>query len=285
MPFELKSSSFNTFVRAAWSCFSNATTGWILFFSSWITDLMQVFFEAVVFFYMATYVAPGASAYLPVKGTYAGYVVLGFLGMSLLRMVVRCFYDAVATGYWGAYWEFYGAFPWGIPAYITGATSFNFVVALLRFAVLVLVGIAVFGTNIAFGNIGAVVVVLGIGLLPTIGLGLAAASTFFLFDSKGWNDPISWATNLLASFLAGVYFPPEILQQWLQAVGKVLPHFYVLRSLRLVTMTGASLENPMVFHDLVVLTGMAVVLVPVGFLFFSLGLKRASRRGDFTRWV
>lgn len=286
MPFETKAYDLRSFAVLSLSCLRNAISGWTLFLSSWITEMLRMLLDSAVFFFMAIYVAPSAAQYVgEFGGDYAGYIVVGFLVGGLLNSMTRCFYNAVATGYWGAYWEFYGSFPLGIPAYLTGASVFNLVVALIRFTILTCVGIGLFGIHFAWGNLGAGLLVLGVGLLSILGLGLAAASTFFLLNSKGWNDPVSWLANTLASLLCGVYFPPEVLPQQLRQFSDWLPHFHILRSLRLTIMAGVSLDNEVVRGDLRSLALMAAVLLPVGFFLFLRGLKRAERLGEFTRWT
>jgi ABC-2 type transport system permease protein len=286
MGFEYKRHDAPTFISAALFCLKNAISGWTMFVSSTVIDLLQTFFDATIFFFMAVYVAPGVAEQMaPFGGNYAGYVVLGFLAAGLLDSMMKSFYNAVASGYWGAQFEFYDAFPLGIPAYLTGAAGFNLLIALLRFAIIALVGLTLFGVRVEWGNSPAVLTILVVGLISVIGLGLAAASTFFLLNAKRWSDPVSWVAHILSSLIAGVYFPPDILPSWLQRFAALLPHFHLLRALRLAVMAGAGLGHPVVAHDLAVLGVMALVFVPSGAWLFRLGIHRAERLGQFTRWV
>jgi ABC-type multidrug transport system permease subunit len=260
-------------------------TNWMLFVSSALTDLLRMLLDAAIFFFMALYVAPGLEDRLVLTGGYATFVVLGFLVAALMDSLLKTFYETVASGYWSAQFEFYGAFPMGIPAYLAGSAVFHLFMAALRFALVLAVGMTAFGVVLDGSNAGTAALVLLVGTLPAVGLGLAAASTFYLLDSRGWNDPISWAVHVLASLLAGVYFPPEILPAGLRLAAMILPHYHLLRALRLVAVDGAGLEHPVVAGSLAVLAVMAAIFIPAGALLFRAGMRRADRLGQFTRWT
>lgn len=286
MQYEARQSNVLTFLRASWFCFRNAIAGWTMFASSFIVSIVQMFLMASVFFFMATYVAPGASSQLAeFAGNYGGFIVLGFLGTSLFNSVARGLYGAVATGYWGAFWEFYDAFPRGIGAYLLGSMMFNSMTSILNFAIMLLVGARLFGVRFSFGNAGTSMVVLSVSMVAAVGLGLAAASMFFLANAKGWREPILWVTELASSLFAGTYFPRDVLPAWLQKIGDLLPHTHMLHSLRLVVLDGARLSNRAVQTDLIHLAVIGAILVIIGTCMFRLGLKKADRNGEFTRWV
>jgi ABC-2 type transport system permease protein len=286
MSFELKETSIRNAIQVSVFCFRNAVHEWTFYACSSAVDLAQMLVNATVFFFMALYVGPAAGAHVAeFGGNYAGYILIGFLTAGLLGGLMRSFYEAVASGYWGAQLEFYGSFPRGIHAYLAGSAAFQLLAALIRFLVVLLVGVTVFRLSVAWGNWGSAAVVLLVGMLPVLGLALAAASTFYLLDAKGWRDPVSWLTEILASLVAGVYFPPDLLPAALRELAPLLPHYHILRALRLAVMTGAGLSDPVVAHDIAALLVMGLVLVPLGGWLFALGLRRASRLGQFTRWV
>ena len=283
--FEYKGDGARAFFGASAHAFRHAMSNWMLFVSSALTDLLRMLLDAAIFFLMALYVAPGLEDRLVLAGGYATFVVLGFLVAALMDSLLKTFYGTVASGYWSAQFEFYGAFPVGIAAYLAGSAVFHLLMAGVRFALVLAVGLTAFRVVLDWSNAGAAALVLMVGALPAVGLGLAAASAFYLFDSRGWNDPISWAVHVAASLLAGVFFPPEVLPAGLRMAGMVLPHYHLLRALRLVAIEGAGLGHPVVAGSLTVLLVMALIFVPVGVLLFRAGMRRADRLGQFTRWT
>ena len=283
--FEYKRDGGWAFLAASAHAFRHALSNWMLFVSSAFTDLLRMLLDAAIFFFIALYVAPGLEDRLVLAGGYATFVVVGFLVAALMDSLLKTFYNTVASGYWSAQFEFYGAFPVGISAYLAGAAAFHLLMAGLRFALVLAIGLAAFGVVLDWSNAGTAALVLMVGVLPAVGLGLAAASAFYLLDSRGWNDPISWAVHVVASLIAGVYFPPEILPAGLRVAGMTLPHYHLLRALRLVAIDGAGLQHPVVAGSLTALLVMALVFIPVGLLLFRAGMRRADRLGQFTRWT
>lgn len=286
MQFELKRSDIKSYLVAAWFCLRNAIFGWTLYLTSSAMDLLQTFFGAAGFFFLATYVGSGVEPYIrQLGGDYAAYVVFGFLAAGLLSGLMRSVYQSIATGYYGAVLEFYGSFPLGIPAYLTGAIWFYVLEALVRFAILLFVGMLLFHIQFSFVGAPASLMAMVIGFLPLMGLALMAASTFFLMNAKGWNDPLSWLVETAASLTAGVYFPPEILPDWLRWVGSLIPHRYLLHAARISMLGGSGLTNPEFVRDLVAMGVMALIYVPMGVVLFWKAMSRAAASGQFTRWV
>lgn len=63
MPFETKAYDLRSFAVLSLSCLRNAISGWTLFLSSWVTEMLRMLLDSAVFFFMAIYVAPSAAQY------------------------------------------------------------------------------------------------------------------------------------------------------------------------------------------------------------------------------
>jgi ABC-2 type transport system permease protein len=116
--------------------------------------------------------------------------------------------------------------------------------------------------------------ILGIG-----GLGMASAGVV-LVTKQG--DPITLTVGLLAGFLSGVYYPPEVLPGWLASLSYALPMTYGLRALRHTLINGADLST--LLTDVAVLAVFAAVTIPLGLWCFQWGFLKARRDGTLSHY-
>jgi ABC-2 type transport system permease protein len=249
---------------------------WKFFLPNVVLQMLNLVARIAIFFIMAQYVGPHAAPFLEqYGGSYATFIIIGVLFELVLRTAITVFYNAYAEGYWGSHIEMYLLAPVGITAMLAGHATYQYIWALFQVAAYVLLGIWLFGLSMAGVNLLAIMAVLGSAILAVTGLGLIAASTFTLLNSKNWGDPISWLTMFLASLLAGVYFPVEVLPRWLQTVAAVLPHTYAFRAGRLVLMNHATLRDQAVLADIRMLLIMSTILLPLGVFLFKKSLYKA----------
>jgi ABC-2 type transport system permease protein len=116
-----------------------------------------------------------------------------------------------------------------------------------------------------------------LGISATIGLGLISASMVRFVGAWHGNEPIQWLVGMLVSIASGVYFPTEVLPDWLEKTAQLLPQTHSLKAARLAMLQGYSLgqlRKEMFF--LIVLTG---VLLTAGILLFRYSQEIAKRRG------
>ena len=144
-------------------------------------------------------------------------------------------------------------------------------------------------------NYGMAVVVLLLSILSVLGFGLMSGAMFMLINAKGWNDPIKWTISTLQGLVCGVYFPISVLPGWLQKVSLCLPQTYAIDAARRVMLTQAAIRETVPIHsllptspliaDVLVLVIFTVILIPLGWLIFKLGLVKARRDGGLSRWT
>ena len=87
---------------------------------------------------------------------------------------------------------------------------------------------------------------------------------------------------MLAGLLSGVYYPPEVLPNWLAALSYLLPTTYGLRALRHALINGADL--PDLLGDVGLLSLFALVSLPLGLLAYQWGFRRARREGTLSHY-
>ena len=81
--------------------------------------------------------------------------------------------------------------------------------------------------------------------------------------------------------VSGVYYPVEVLPDWMQALSKLSPATYVLDGVRAGILDGVPLTD--LVHDIVPLIVMGIVLIPAGLWAFGRAERYAKRTGKLKR--
>jgi ABC-2 type transport system permease protein len=81
--------------------------------------------------------------------------------------------------------------------------------------------------------------------------------------------------------ISGVYYPVEVLPEFLQTLSKLSPAWYVLQGTRAALLEGASME--FLWQYIWPLLILAVIMVPGGLRIFALAERYAKRMGKLAR--
>jgi len=150
----------------------------------------------------------------------------------------------------------------------------SFLYATFNMIFYLFLGIFLFQVNFPEANILGGAFVLLFATLTFFAFGLLSASFVLVFKRGSFIEPF---LEGFSSFLGGVYFPITLLPDWLQSVSNFIPMMYVLKSLRLCLLQGASLSS--LGSDLLVLVLLTVVLFPVSLWVFGKALQKAKKDG------
>jgi ABC-2 type transport system permease protein len=156
---------------------------------------------------------------------------------------------------------------------------------------IVLVGLMFFtNLNLAGANLGGVFAVLMVSTLAFVGLGLMAAALPVMSPERG-----AEATHIFQGLLllvSGVYYPVEVLPQWIQPLSALSPATYTLSACRKLVGVGNPASTPdrlagaplsAVLFELSVLALMGVVLIPAGLWVFGRVEQWAKHTGKLKR--
>jgi ABC-2 type transport system permease protein len=133
--------------------------------------------------------------------------------------------------------------------------------------------------NVPFWMTPSALLIFVLSTLGVAGLGLVSAG-IILVAKQG--DPIAFTIGMLAGLLSGVFYPPEILPEWLTTVAYLLPTTYGLRALRQALINGANLST--LTGDLLVLVLFAALTIPAGLVAFHWGFLKARRDGTLSHY-
>jgi ABC-type multidrug transport system, permease component len=120
---------------------------------------------------------------------------------------------------------------------IGGQIVNRYLIVLVQTAILIAIGVVVFGASIG-GNHLLFWAVLTIGALTFLALGFALTC---LIKNEKSAHPISMIVFFALMFLGGCFFPIEQMPQFLHPVCEALPAVHLNDALRMITVNGAGL--------------------------------------------
>ena len=283
---DLKRQGFRQWLSLVYFTLKNAYFGWTFFLPSFVLVLAQMFTAAAIYYLMGRLVDPGAASDVASYHMgYGTYIVTGVMFNLILSTTLSAYHQAWLSGYWATQFDTYLQHPCGVTAYLAGSVLFDYLISLIGTVIYVIVGIGLFGITIDVPNLPVVLVILVLGIFSLTGLGLLGASTFSLLNAKQQGqNPVDWLVGFGVALLAGVYFPPAVLPNWLQHVGRWLPQTHAIRAARLALNGQSGLTAHGMRDDLLYLVVFGAVTLPIGMLAFAAGLRRAQRQGTLTRW-
>lgn len=157
-------------------------------------------------------------------------------------------------------------------------------------------GVFLFGAAFRFTYIGWALGFTVLILASAFGIGAISASSFYLLNLKRGTEPVRLIVQqLMATLLAGAYYPVTVLPRPLQWAACLIPHTYAFDALRRLMDPGAHLSGavlpiqrvlgwPPLTTDFAALAFMSVTLVPLGLWLYGRGIEKARREGTLTRW-
>ncbi len=150
---------------------------------------------------------------------------------------------------------------------------FRFLLSMFRASVLIAFGIAVLGFWRSANPLAVILVVIP-AEVTFLAIG-AFSAAFVLLVKQG--DPVRLAYSAVMAVTGGAFFPTTSLPGWIQPLTLIVPLTYALSGIRKGLDGGTPLD---VMPQIIILTVMAVVLLPAGLYAFSWALRRAKREGS-----
>lgn len=216
-------------------------------------------------------------------GSYVAYVVIGVSFFEAAQTALTSPFESVSQAYWDKRLEAYHMASDGIWAFILGRLGWQLLYATAIQVAVVSLIIGTVGIDFAPGANPLLTLLLFVLLvLCCFGLGLVGASSFFLLEVKDGSEPVSWGVTVLARIASGVYYPLSIIPFWLRPLGRIVPHTYALRSIRLVLIQGHGFDDPRVVSDTLVLACYAVAAIALGIWILRRGIHKAERVGGMS---
>ena len=207
------------------------------------------------------------------------YLVAGTLVWRYLSMIFYWITDVIGMERWEGTIEYTLMAPIHRLTHMLGQTFFAVIYSLLFTAIILLVTVFLFDIDMNNANAFGAMLMLVTGSLSFIGVGIVGSVLPLLFPERG-----SQMTHVLIALLllvSGVYYPVDVLPNFLQKLSVLSPATYVIEGARRALLEGLPTNElwPYIWPTLI----MGVIAIPLGLRIFHQAEIYAKRTGKLHR--
>lgn len=246
---------------------------------AFVLQFFSVFFSVFVFYFLSLMVGDSAAPYLAsYGGNYFAFVLIGLAFSGYFGVGLRSFANNLRDAQTTGTLEAMLLTPTRLSTIILSSGIYDYGYVTVQVIVYLALGALIFGVELN-GNIPAAVLILLLTIISMTSMGIIAAS-FIMVLKRG--DPVTWVFNTTSLLLGGVYYPVEILPNWLQMLSRLLPITYALEAMRQALLNNASMQE--LWPDIAALIVFCVLLVPLSLLSFRVAVHRAKIDGSLAHY-
>ena len=210
---------------------------------------------------------------------YMTFLLIGALIWSYLSMIFDILSETVQWERWEGTIEYTFMSPTSRITHLLGMGVYAIVYGIIRTAIVLGVAMLAFDLDLGNANYVAAVVVLAVCSISLVGFGVVAAVMPLLSPEKG--QQVTYIVSALLLLVSGVYYPVNVLPDWMQMLAAVSPVTYGLEGTRAALRDGAGVVE--LWSSIWPLLVMGAVFVPLGIWVFHLGERYAKRTGKLKR--
>lgn len=246
----------------------------IISFSTYKTNIAILVFTAVFGALSFAYLGSNASmqSVLQLYGeNFTTYILIGLAFSSYLTQSLTLVQKTINP--WAL--EEVLVSPTSLTTFIIGSSIWGFIWSTATVVVYLAIGVFIFGVSLSINILGTVIVV-ALGISAFIGFSMIGSGILILTKQ---GDPVTAFITIATSLFGNVLFPPQVLPPVLQTIAFVLPQYYFFKCIRLM-LTGWTI--PMILPDLLILTLMSAIILPLGYGVYAWCLKTARKNGTLS---
>jgi ABC-2 type transport system permease protein len=206
-------------------------------------------------------------------------LLVGAVVWAYLGIIFEILTETVAWERWEGTIEYTFMAPLSRPIHLFGMGAFAIVYGVIRAVLLFGVVAMFFDLNLSHANFAAALVVLLVASISFIGIGMMTAVLPLISPEKG--TQLGFIAQGLLLVVSGVYYPVEVLPQWMQWISVISPATYALDGMRDAIIDGAGITA--MGDELWPLVVIGIVSVPLGLEVFRRGERYAKRHGKLKR--
>jgi len=165
--------------------------------------------------------------------------------------------------------------PTSLTTFIVGSSIWGFIWSTGVVIIYLAVGVLVFGVILSVNILGTIIV-LALGIGTFIGFSMIGAGILILTKQ---GDPVTALITIATSLWGNVLFPPQVMPAALQSISYVFPPYYFFTCIRDV-LIGWTIQR--ILPNLLILTLMCAIIVPLGYVIYAWCLKRARKNGTLS---
>jgi ABC-2 type transport system permease protein len=206
-------------------------------------------------------------------------LLVGAVVWAYLGIIFEILTETVAWERWEGTIEYTFMAPLSRPIHLFGMGAFAIVYGIIRAVLLFGVVALFFDLNLSQANFAAALVVLLVASISFIGIGMMTAVLPLISPEKG--TQLGFIAQGLLLVVSGVYYPVEVLPQWMQWISVISPATYALDGMRDAIIDGDGITA--MGDEIWPLVVIGIVSVPLGLEVFRRGERYAKRHGKLKR--
>ena len=248
--------------------------------SASLLSLGSIFFNVLIFYFLAVFVGDSVDPLLQrYDGDYFAFILIGVAFSGYFNVGLSGFAQALRQAQITGTLEAMLMTPASLPTVVVGSAAWSYVFTTLRVLVYLLLGTLLLGVSLGGANYAAALVGLILSIIAFGSIGIIAASVIMV-TKRG--EVVTTLTASVANLVGGIFYPIEILPEWLQVFSRLIPLTYALRVMRDALLANADWQQ--LAPDLLALTAFCVVLFPLSLGAFRFAVEQARREGTLAHY-
>jgi ABC-2 type transport system permease protein len=206
-------------------------------------------------------------------------LLIGAVIWAYLGIIFEFLTETVAWERWEGTIEYTFMAPLSRSMHLAGQGVFAILYGLVRAVLLFVVVALFFDLSMPDADFVAALVVLGIASISFIGIGMMTSVMPLISPEKGMQ--LGFIAQGMLLVVSGVYYPVEVLPNWLEWISVISPATYALDGARDAILGGMGLSS--MWDEIWPLLVIGVVSIPLGLAVFRRGERYAKRHGKLKR--
>ena len=194
-------------------------------------------------------------------------------------MIFDILSETVSWERWEGTIEYTFMSPASRATHLIGTSIYAVLYGIVRTAIMFVRSSLFFDLSISNANYAGALLVLAVCSISLVGFGMMAAVMPLISPEKGQQVTFIFGSMLL--LISGVYYPIDVLPEWMQQLARLSPVTYALRGIRAALLDGTPTSD--LWGNIWPLLIIGAVTVPAGLMIFSAGERFAKRTGRLKR--
>jgi ABC-2 type transport system permease protein len=207
------------------------------------------------------------------------YLMIGAMLWSYLSMLFDILAETVSWERWEGTIEYTFMSPASRATHLIGTSIYAVIYGIIRTSIMFAVISLFFDLELSGANYASALIVMAVASISLVGFGMMASVMPLLSPEKGEQVAFIFASVLL--LISGVYYPVDVLPNWMQSLARFSPVTYALEGVRSALIDGQGIGS--LWDSIWPLLIMGVVFVPIGLWVFEVGERYAKRTGRLKR--
>jgi ABC-2 type transport system permease protein len=206
-------------------------------------------------------------------------LLVGAVVWAYLGIIFEILTETVAWERWEGTIEYTFMAPLSRPIHLFGMGLFAIVYGVVRAILLFGVVALFFDLDLSHADFIAALVVLLVASIPFIGIGMMTAVLPLISPEKG--TQLGFIAQGILLVVSGVYYPVEVLPEWMQWLATISPATYALDGMRDAIVEGQGLSS--MGDEIWPLIVIGIISIPLGLEVFRRGERYAKKHGKLKR--